>query len=199
MVLDIDPKAKGLIFDLDGTISDTMPIHFVAWRNAAARYDIDFTVELFNALAGIPLYPTVEKLNELFNKNIDPQEMGDAKEEEYESNMHLAKPIEPVVDVIRKFHGKLPMAVGTGGLKRLAKKTLELIDLDQYFDIIVAYEDVKNYKPHPETFLRCAELMGVSPSLCQVFEDGVLGMKAAKTAGMMVVDVTKYYNVTTGK
>ncbi|PTN10076.1 HAD family phosphatase [Mangrovibacterium marinum] len=199
MIINIDPNAKGLIFDLDGTISDTMPIHFVAWRNAAARYGIDFTVELFDQLAGIPLYPTVEKLNELFGTKIDPQEMGDAKEAEYEANMHLAQPIEPVVDIIKKYHGQLPMAVGTGGLKRLAKKSLELIGLDQYFDIIVAYEDVNNYKPHPETFLRCAEQMGVEPAACQVFEDGVLGMQAARTAGMMVTDVTKYYEVTTGK
>lgn len=199
MSIEINPKTKGLIFDLDGTISDTMPIHYIAWRNAAARYGIDFTVELFNQLAGIPLYPTVERLNELFGKNIDPKEMGDAKEHEYELNMHLAKPIEPVVDVIKKYHGKLPMAVGTGGLKRLAKKSLELIDLDKYFDIIVAYEDVNNYKPHPETFLRCAELMGVPAPDCEVFEDGMLGIQAAKTAGMMVVDVTKYYEVTTGK
>ncbi len=199
MQLEIDPRAKGLIFDLDGTISDTMPIHFVAWRNAAARYGIDFTVELFGQLAGIPLYPTVEKLNELFGTNIDPQEMGDAKEEEYEKNMHLAKPIDPVVDIIKKYHGQIPMSVGTGGLKRLAKKTLELIDMDQYFDIIVAYEDVSNYKPHPETFLSCAQQMGVAPTDCLVFEDGILGMQAAETAGMMVVDVTKYYEVTTGK
>jgi HAD superfamily hydrolase (TIGR01509 family) len=190
MILDIDPKARGLIFDLDGTISDTMPIHYIAWKNAAARYGIDFTVELFDQLAGIPLYPTVERLNELFGANIDPREMGDAKEEEYEANMHLAQAIEPVVDV---------MAVGTGGLKRLAKKSLELIGVDKYFDIIVAYEDVSNYKPHPETFLRCAEQMGVEPTACQVFEDGILGMQAARAAGMMVVDVTKYYEVTTGK
>ncbi len=199
MILDIDPKAKGLIFDLDGTISDTMPIHFTAWRNAAARYGIDFTVELFEQLAGIPLYPTVEKLNEMFGKNIDPQEMGDAKELEYEKNMHRAVAIEPVVDIIKKYHGKIPMSVGTGGLSRLAKKSLEIIGLDQYLDIIVASEDVKNYKPHPETFLRCAELMGVAPQDCQVFEDGILGIRAAETAGMMVVDVKKYYEVTIGK
>lgn len=199
MILDIAPQAKGLIFDLDGTISDTMPIHYIAWRNAAAKYGIDFTVELFAQLAGIPPYPTVEKLNELFGTHINPQQMGDEKEAEYEKNMHLAVPIKPVVEIIKKYHGKLPMAVGTGGQKRLAKKSLELIGLDQYLDIIVASEDVQNFKPHPETFLRCAEMMGVEPKHCQVFEDGILGIQAAQSAGMMVVDVKEYYQVTIGQ
>lgn len=199
MKLDIDPRAKGLIFDLDGTIADTMPIHYIAWKNATARYGIDFTVELFAQLAGIPLYPTVERLNKLFGKNIDPKEMGDAKELEYEQNMDRMTPIEPVVSLIRKYHGQLPLAVGTGGLKRLAWKTLEIVGIDQYIDVLVSSEDVRHYKPHPETFLRCAELMKVEPSACQVFEDGILGIQAAKDAGMMVIDVTAYYEVTIGK
>jgi beta-phosphoglucomutase family hydrolase len=199
MELDIDPRVKGLIFDLDGTIADTMPIHYIAWKNAAARYGIDFTVELFAQLAGVPLYPTVEKLNKLFGKNIDPKEMGDAKELEYEQNMDKIEPIEPVIALIRKYHGKLPMSVGTGGLTRIAWKTLEIVDVDKYIDIVVSSEDVIHYKPHPETFLRCAELMGVEPSACQVFEDGMLGIQAAKDAGMMVTDVTAYYEVTIGK
>jgi len=197
--LDINPGAKGLIFDLDGTIADTMPIHYIAWKNAAARYGIDFSVDLFAQLAGIPLYPTVERLNKLFDKNIDPKEMGDAKELEYEHNMDKIEPIEPVIALIRNYHGKLPMAVGTGGLKRLALKTLEIVGVDQYIDIVVSSEDVRHYKPHPETFLRCAELMGVEPAACQVFEDGMLGIQAAKDGGMMVTDVTEYYEVTIGK
>lgn len=197
--LNINPRARGLIFDLDGTIADTMPIHYIAWRNAAARYGIDFTVDLFAQLAGIPLYPTVERLNRLFGKSIDPKEMGDAKELEYEQNMDKMEPIEPVISLIRKYHGKLPMAVGTGGLKRLARKTLEIVGVDRYIDIVVSSEDVTHYKPHPETFLRCAELMGVEPAACQVFEDGMLGIQAAKDGGMMVTDVTEYYEVTIGK
>jgi beta-phosphoglucomutase-like phosphatase (HAD superfamily) len=104
-----------------------------------------------------------------------------------------------VTDLVRKYHGIIPMAVGTGGMRRLAFKTLEIIGLKSYFDVLVASEDVQNYKPHPETFLKCAELMGVNPVDCEVFEDGILGMKAAETAGMMVVDVTNYYEVTIGK
>lgn len=199
MILDIDPKAKGLIFDLDGTIADTMPIHYMAWKNAAARYGIDLSAELFMQLAGIPLYPTVERLNKLFGKNIDPKEMGDAKEREFEENMYKTRPIEPVVTLIKRYYGKLPMAVGTGGLTRIAWKTLHIVGVDQYIDVLVSSEDVRHYKPHPETFLRCAELMGVDPADCQVFEDGMLGIQAAKDGGMMVMDVTSCYQVTVGK
>jgi len=197
--LDINPKAKGLIFDLDGTIVDSMPIHFIAWKNAAARYGIDFTPELFSQLAGIPLYPTVERLNSLFGKNIDPKEMGDAKENEYEANMHLAVPIEPVVAIIKKYHGKLPMSIGTGSMQRLARKALDIVGLNDYFQIVVSSDDVINPKPHPETFLRCAEQMGVEPEYCQVFEDGIPGLQAAHDAGMMVTDVKKFYKVSIGK
>ena len=197
--LDINPKAKGLIFDLDGTLADTMPIHYIAWKNAAAKYGIDFTTELFAQLAGIPLYPTVEKINQIFGLTIDPKEMGDLKEEEFENNMHLTPEIKVVTDLVRKYHGKIPMAVGTGGSRRLSLKTLGIIGLEGYFDILVTSEDVSHFKPHPETFVKCAELMGITPADCEVFEDGILGMQAARTAGMMVVDVTEYYEVTIGK
>lgn len=197
--LTINPKAKGLIFDLDGTLADSMPIHYIAWKNAAARYGIEFTTDLFMELAGIPLYPTVEKLNEIFGTNIDPREMGDFKEAEFEANMHLTPEIKVVTDLVRANHGKIPMAVGTGGARRLALKTLEIIGFKDYFEVLVSSEDVTNYKPHPETFLKCAEQMGVNPADCEVFEDGILGIQAALTAGMMVVDVTEYYEVTIGK
>ncbi len=196
--LKINPKAKALIFDLDGTLADTMPIHYTAWKNASAIFGVDFSVELFSQLAGIPLYPTVEKLNQLFGKNIDPKELGDIKEAEFEKNMHLTPEIKIITDLVREYHGKLPMAVGTGGSRRLSLKTLGIIGLRDYFDILVTSEDVSNFKPHPETFVKCAELMGVNPKDCEVFEDGILGIQAAKTAGMMVVDVTKYYEVTIG-
>lgn len=197
--LSVSPKAKGLIFDLDGTLADTMPIHYMAWKNAAAKYNIKFTPELFAQLAGIPLYPTVEKLNQLFGKNIDLREMGDLKEAEFELNMHLTPEIKIVTDLVRENYGRIPMAVGTGGSRRLSLKTIGIIGMSKYFDILVSSEDVKNFKPHPETFLKCADLMGVDPADCEVFEDGVLGMQAAREAGMMVVDVTQYYEVTIGK
>lgn len=190
---------KGLIFDLDGTIADTMPAHFIAWREAAAKYDIDFTIELFEQLAGIPLYPTVEKLNQLYGKNIDPKELGDLKEGMFVKTLSQTRPIKPVVDLIKKYHGRLPMSVGTGGIRHIAWETLETVGAAQYFDILVSSNDIEHPKPHPETFLKCAALMGIPPQQCQVFEDGILGIEAAHKAGMKVTDVREYYEVTIGQ
>ena len=188
-MIKIEEGVKGLIFDLDGAIADTMPIHYIAWRDTAVLYGIDFSEKLFYDLAGVTLYAIARKLNEISGMNIDPIEMGDAKEAEYEQCLWKAKPITPVVETIKQYYGKMPMAVGTGGNSRLARKTLEVMGVSQYLNIIVASDNIKNPKPHPETFLRCAELMGIKPEDCQVFEDGTLGIQAALNAGMKVVDV----------
>lgn len=199
MKLNIDPKAKALIFDLDGTLADTMPVHFQAYKNILRDYGIEFTPELFGTLAGVPAVDTIRKLNEQFGTHMAPEEVGHFKEGEYEKIMHKMKPVEPVVELVKEYHGRLPMAVGTGGYKRLAWKTLEILGLDKYFEILVSAEDVKHPKPHPETFLKCAELLGVQPEVCQVFEDGDPGIQAATAAGMISTLVTEYYEVTIGK
>lgn len=197
--LEINPEAKALIFDLDGTLADTMPVHYWAYKNILVKYGIDFTPELFATLAGIPAVGTIEKLNELFGTQMNAEEVGHYKEYEYEKIMHKMKPVEPVIELAKKYHGVLPMAVGTGGYKRLAWKTMEILGLDKYFDVLVSIDDVARPKPFPDTFLKCAELLGVEPSVCQVFEDGDLGIKAAKAAGMMATLVTDFYTVTIGQ
>ncbi len=197
--LTIDPRAKGLIFDLDGTIADTMPVHFIAYKYILKGYGIDFTPEEFITLAGIPVIGSISRMNEIYGTAMDPETVGNLKEQMYEKLMHLMKPVDPVVALIRENHGKIPMAVGTGGYKRLAWKTLEILGLKEYFIILVSSEDVLRHKPFPDTFLKCAEMMGVEPRFCQVFEDGQPGLMAARAAGMMAVDVTEYYEVTTGR
>lgn len=190
--LTVDPRARGLIFDIDGTISDTMPIHLIAYQQTAAEYGFEVTSEVFYSMSGIPVYQTSCLLKERFGKDFDPQEFADKKEAHYLENMHLAQPIEPVVRIIRENAGKLPMACGTGGTRFYALKTLELAGVAEYFEHIVTAEDVTNHKPHPDTFLKAAELMGVEPVHCQVFEDSPLGIQAAEKAGMIPTDILPY-------
>lgn len=196
--LKVDPRAKALIFDLDGTLADTMPVHFWAYKHILAEYGIDFSPELFVSLAGIPAVGTIARLNEIFGTSMDAEKVGHYKELEYEKIMHKMKPIEPVIELLKEYHGKLPMAVGTGGYHRLAWKTMEILGLDKYIDILVSADDVVRPKPYPDTFLRCAELMGVEPGDCQVFEDGQPGIEAAKAAGMIATLVTDFYDVSIG-
>ena len=192
MQLDIDTRTKGLIFDLDGTLADTMPIHFKAWKQTALEYGFVYTEELFYGLAGMPTHKIVPVVNERLGLKLDPVPFSRRKEELFLEYLKEVEPVKPVAEIMYKYHGSLPMSVGTGGKKHIAEITLKMMGFDKYIDIIVSANDVENHKPYPDTFLRCAELMKVEPQYCQVFEDGEMGLLAAERAGMIVTDIRPY-------
>lgn len=192
---DITPGVKGLIFDLDGTLADSMPWHYRAWQQACLRYGLVMDPHLLQALTGAPGWKIAEevlRVNGMSGK-IEALEILEVKMDEFISLQHNVRPIEPVTRLVCRYHGMLPMAVGTGGHRRAVEKTLEVIGLRECFDIIVTANDVTNHKPHPETFLTCARQMGLDPSACEVFEDGDLGIEAARRAGMIATDVRSWY------
>ncbi len=193
MKLDKHPDAEALIFDLDGTLADTMPLHYEAWVKTAKIMNLEFSVDFLKSCAGMPSSKIIDLLNEKNNRIIDPQKFSDMKEEFFAKEMHKIKEITAVTDLVYKYHGKIPMAVGTGGKRNIASETMQLLGLDKYISILVSADDVENHKPEPDTFLKCAELMGISPENCQVFEDASLGFRAAEAAGMRVTDVTPFY------
>jgi beta-phosphoglucomutase family hydrolase len=195
MMIEISPKAKALIFDLDGTVANTMQNHFEAWRAAVSPFGIDFTGELFLQLTGMPKAATIIRLNELFGTEMNPEEVGKVKADVYKKLVTETQEIEVVCNVVRKYHKLLPMAIGTGSTQFGARRTLSILGLEHYFNPIITADDVLNFKPHPETFLKCANLMGVNPKDCVVFEDGILGIQAAEEAGMMVIDINNYYKM----
>ena len=194
-MIEIPKNVQGLIFDLDGTIANTMQNHFLSWREAVSPFGIDFTAELFKSLTGKPREATILKLNELFETNMEPAAVGKVKGDTFKKMVNQTKEISIVADVVRKYHNVLPMSIGTGSTRNGAKKTLEVIEMTHFFDIVITANDIENPKPHPETFLKCAELMKINPTDCIVFEDGILGMQAAETAGMRVIDVNEYFKM----
>lgn len=190
----VHPKAKALIFDIDGTLADTMPTHFQAFQTVLGKYGIDMDESLFASLAGIPVGPQMVMFKERFKPDgFVPEKVAIEKETEYFKSIDHTKPIDVVYDVLKSYYGKLPIACGTGGDSKIARRTLEVIGAIDKVDAIVSCDDVENGKPAPDTFLKCAELLGVEPKYCQVFEDGVPGIEAAKAAGMMVTDVRSYF------
>lgn len=195
---DIAQGVKALIFDLDGTLADTMPWHYQAWQKACLRFGIVMDTAFLQAHTGAPGWKIAEEVIAINGKTgiVSPEDIMSIKLEEFLAIQHNVTPIEPVIALVRKYHGKLPMSVGTGGHREAVEKTLEIVGIREYFDIIVTANDVTHHKPHPETFLRCAELMGVDPAECEVFEDGDLGIEAARRAGMIATDVRTWYDST---
>jgi beta-phosphoglucomutase family hydrolase len=196
MQYDIKPGIKGLIFDLDGTLADTMPYHFKSWKIACRRFGADIDTAFLRKHTGTPGWIIAHEIIKLckLNGSVTVDQIMNEKLNEFYKDQHLVKPIMPVVEIAKKYHGRLPMAVGTGGHREAVERTLEITGLRKYFDIVVTANDVENYKPHPETFLKCSEEMNIEPEFIEVFEDGELGIEAALTAGMVATDVRSWYD-----
>ena len=189
----VEPHIKGLIFDCDGTLADTMPIHYLAWQETVRAFDAEFPEQLFYDLAGVPSDKIVTILNETFGFQLQPEVIAHQKEQRFLQNLGQTQPIEPVVALAKRYKGCLPMAVATGGVAQVALSVLETIGLGNFFDTIVTADDVTRGKPAPDIFLEAARRIDVQPENCQVFEDSELGLEGARRAGMVAVDIRPVY------
>lgn len=187
----IPADVRGLIFDLDGTLLNSMPLHWLAWQASFRRYNVELDHAEFMTLAGKPIEKIAAHFIEKFQlENItNVKDIIDEKDRVVWDEIDKVEPIIPVVNVAKEYFGKIPMAVGTGADRRRAEHMLEASGLIHMFPVIVPAEDVQNHKPAPDTFLRCAELMGVDPKFCLVFEDAISGIKAAEAGGMKWIKV----------
>ncbi len=192
MGLYVNVRVKALIFDIDGTLGDTMPVHLRAWEAAGQVHGFIYPSELFYQYAGLPTKNIVQMLNERFGYQLNPEQVMVTKNEAYLRLIHEIKPIKPVVEIVKKFHGKLPMGLGTGEVKSIAQQNIKALGLEGYFTAMVSGDEVVNGKPDPETFYRCADRLGIASEYCQVFEDGELGLEAARRAGMIATDIRPF-------
>lgn len=184
--------ARGLIFDCDGTLADTMPAHMQAWKDAFAACGTACDEGFLLPFSGVPSRMIVRAFNERFGTELDPEAVGAGKRARVRPLLAGALPIRPVAELALSMHGRMPMAVASGGTRDDVEATLNAIGLLHIFDSIVTADDDVEPKPGPGVFLEAARRIRVAPSDCLVFEDGEAGFEAARRAGMRFVDVTPY-------
>ena len=175
------------IFDCDGTLADTMGLHYDAWKMALEPHGADLPEELYYTWGGRPTREIVEALNEMQGLFMDPDAMVHHKEGLYHTLLPEVTAIEPVVAFARSMHGKKPLAVASGGGRKAVTATLESLGLLPLFDAVVTSEDYVSGKPAPDPYLEAARRLGVDPAGCLVFEDTEIGRQSANAAGMECV------------
>jgi len=193
MTLFTPPKKRyaGYIFDCDGTLANSMPVHYGAWADTVRKYGGQIPEDLFYSLGGWPSRKMVELLNERFRSSLDPETVANEKEQLYVQRIDTIRPIPEVADFARQVAAFAKVSVASGGILPVVTKTLEAIGFKNFFSVIVTSEQVKRGKPFPDMFLEAASRMGVQPSDCLVLEDSPAGFEAATSAGMDYVVVRR--------
>lgn len=189
----------GFIFDCDGTLADSMPLHYQAWSETLALKlgrPSGFTEQLFYRFGGMPARQIVERLNRDFSYGLLVDQTAHEKEMRFLELLPGIGPIPEVIDVLKRLGPQAKVAVASGGLTDIVSRTLECLGIkvgpDEIVKFLVGSDQVTQGKPHPELFLRAAELLGVKPGRCLVFEDAEPGFLAAKAAGMAWIDVRPF-------
>lgn len=184
---------KGLIFDMDGTLIDSMPAHIQAWRQTCEMYEIPFDEEWIYSLGGMPSIKTAQQINHRYRQNFDTQRLANTKYHFFDQIEFKGDVIRSTYDLLQEHRESKKVAVGTGSASLNAVPLLESTGILPMLDALVTADNVERHKPFPDTFIEAARRIGLQPEECVVFEDTELGKQAALAAGMdciMVVDGT---------
>ena len=180
---------KAYLFDCDGTIADSMPLHFIAWSKALSEWNCKFAEDLFYAWGGMPVAEIISTLNKEQGLNMPVAEVSLRKEGLYLEILSQLKAVPEVLEHIEASHGRIPFAVVSGSTRDSVTASLKALKILDRFDTLVCAGDYKNSKPDPEPFLVAAQRLKVAPQDCLVFEDTEMGIQAATAAGMASVRV----------
>lgn len=191
-MIKIPENIKGLIFDCDGTLVDTMPLHLIAWRKAFELNNRDFPEVFIDSLKGASGREIIKIYNEKFNDDLDAEKVLSDKAIFTNEVIKNAKEIKPIADIARKYKDLLPMSIASGGSKYNVETSLTAAGIRNLFEIVLTSQDDIKPKPNPDIFIEAAKRMNVNPNDCLVFEDGDFGLEAAERAGMFSIDVRLY-------
>jgi beta-phosphoglucomutase family hydrolase len=182
---------RAVVFDMDGVLVDSGAHHRDAWR--ATFHDLGVTppTEFWRITIGRPADEAVALLVDGVDR-AEARRLAEVKRGHY---TRLARrgtvPVAGIaafVDALAREH--VPRAVATSATRRDLERALGELGLRRRFDVVVTADDVRWGKPHPEVYLKAAAGLAVDPSACVVFEDAVVGVQAARAAGMRVIGVT---------
>jgi HAD superfamily hydrolase (TIGR01509 family) len=180
---------KAYLFDCDGTIADSMPLHYVAWSKALSEWNCEFSEELFYAWGGMPVAEIISALNAEHGLNMRKEDVARRKEQLYFEILPQLQAVPEVLEHIETRHGEIPFAVVSGSTRDSVTASLETLKILDRFDTLVCAGDYAKSKPDPEPFLIAAERLRIAPTDCLVFEDTDMGIQAATAAGMASVRI----------
>jgi HAD superfamily hydrolase (TIGR01509 family) len=187
--IEIPAHVQALIFDCDGTLVDSMPLHMQAWQAAFNEFNTSCDKDFLFSLRGMKEVEIVKTYNQKFGTRLDPEKVVKSKHRIFLKEIQSVKPIDIIADIARHFYRKKPLAVVSGSLNTIVHEELKIVDLFDLFDVILTADDPFKPKPDPDVFLAAANRLNINAEFCQVFEDGDPGLEAAKRAGMIATDV----------
>lgn len=180
---------RAYLFDCDGTIADSMPLHYLAWKKALGEWNCEFEEELFYAWGGMPVAEIISTLNRRHGLTMPVEVVSRRKESLYFELLPHLKAVPEVLEHIEAEHGRTPFAVVSGSTRESVTASLVSLNLLDRFDALVCAGEYRKSKPDPEAFLLAAARLGVGAEACLVFEDTEMGIQAARAAGMASVKV----------
>lgn len=183
------PPYKALIFDCDGTLADTLPVHFKTWTAALQVVGADISQDWYYKYCGTSAEEMLQILKSFYGYQFDSESVIANRQKHYQSLINTVKEVRAVAEIVRSHHGKIPLAVASGGERIVLEATLNNISLRNFFDVVVSIDDVEKGKPEPDIFLLASQRLGVAPQDCIVYEDSDGGLEAARRAGMRSIDV----------
>ncbi|WP_158749569.1 HAD family phosphatase [Acidobacterium sp. S8] len=180
---------KAYLFDCDGTIVDSMPLHYVAWKKVLGEWDCEFEEEFFYSLGGMPVAEIIATLNEKNGLAMPVEHVMRNKENLYYEILPQLTVVPEVLEHIDDQYGQIPFAVVSGSTRDSVTASLKMLNLLDRFETLVCAGDYTKSKPDPEGYLMAADRLGVAPKDCLVFEDTEMGIQAATAGGMASVRI----------